>query len=191
MQNEQLTTRNGTNGTTAADASRWQARLRRDRAFRTALAGLVLLAAIVCAGPWFSPYSESGQDLALVDDPPDAAHWMGNDALGRDLLTRVLYGGRISLMVGVVGALVGLVIGVGVGGLAGLAGGLTERAIMRLIDFLYAVPLLLVVIALRVVLGGGLGNVFIALGLVFWLSMARVVRARVAELRSREFVEAA
>ncbi|MEN6625526.1 MAG: ABC transporter permease [Candidatus Sumerlaeia bacterium] len=174
-----------------AGAPRWWLRMRRDKAFRVALAGLMLMILTVLIGPLLSPYAESEQDLYHTYAGPSAAHWMGTDALGRDLLTRVLYGGRISLAVGAMGALVSLLIGVTVGGVAGLRGGLVEAALMRLVDFLYAVPLLLVVIALMVVTGPRLTNIFIALGLVYWLQMARVVRVRVAELRTREFVEAA
>ncbi len=170
---------------------RWWIRLRRDRAFWFSTGALLILTGLVTAGPWLSPYGESEQKLASTFARPSAAHWFGSDALGRDLLTRILYGGRISLAVGLAGAFFSLLIGVTVGGIAGLAGGIIERAIMRLIDFLYAIPLLLVVIALMVVTGPGLSNVFIALGLVYWLGMARVVRSRVAELRSREFVDAA
>lgn len=170
---------------------RWWRRMRRNVGFLIAAAAFLLLAAAVTLGPLASPYSESGQNLLQTYESPSWAHWLGTDALGRDMLTRLLYGGRISLAVGFVGALVSLLIGVAVGGLAGLAGGLIEQAIMRAIDFLYGVPLMLVVIALMVVTGPGLANVFIALGLVYWLGMARVVRACVAGLRSREFVEAA
>jgi oligopeptide transport system permease protein len=170
---------------------RWWIRIRRDRSFWISSAGLALLVIVVCAGPWLSQHTETAQSLSRFNESPSREYWFGADTLGRDLMTRVFYGGRISLIVGVVGALVSLVIGVGIGGAAGFAGGLTERLILRLIDFLYAVPLLLVVIGLRVVMGGGIENIFLALGLVYWLQMARVVRVRVAELREREFVEAA
>ena len=170
---------------------RWWLRLRRNVTFHLAGGALALLLAVVTFGPRLSPYRESQQDLPHAYAGPSAAHWLGTDSLGRDLLTRVFYGGRISLAVGFVGALTSLLIGVSVGGVAGLGGGWIEQAIMRFIDFLYGVPLMLVVIALMVVLGTGLANVFIALGLLYWLGMARVVRARVAELRSREFVDAA
>jgi oligopeptide transport system permease protein len=106
-------------------------------------------------------------------------------------MTRVMYGGRVSLAVGMMGALLSILIGVSIGGAAGLLGGFFESLVMRAIDFLYGIPLLLIVIALMVVLGQGLSNVFIALGLVYWLGMARVVRARVVQLRSLEFIEAA
>ena len=178
-------------GAAPAGGARWWARLKRDRGFWFSGVALALLGALVLLGPLMSPYGESEQALALAYAPAGGAHWFGMDSLGRDLLTRVLYGGRVSLAVGLVGALISVVIGVAVGGAAGLAGGWIERVIMRLIDFLYGVPLLLVVIALMVVTGTGLSNVFIALGLVYWLTMARLVRSRVAELRSRDFVAAA
>ncbi len=170
---------------------RWIQRVRRDSSFWVAAVLLGLLVLTVVAGPWLSPYGESEQDLYNIYTRPSLRHPLGTDALGRDQLTRILYGGRISLAVGLAGAGVSLLIGVIVGGVAGMRGGWVELAIMRLIDFLYAIPLLLVVIALMVVLRPGLANVFIALGLVYWLQMARMVRARVAELRVREFVEAA
>ncbi len=170
---------------------RWWLRLRRQPSFWITSAALLALVAVLWLGPALSPYSEREQDLTAIYAGPSAQRWFGADGLGRDLMTRVFHGGRISLAVGVVGALVSLILGVAVGGVAGCAGGRTEQLIMRLIDFLYGVPLLLVVIALMVVTGPGLVNIFIALGLVYWLGMARVVRARVAELRSRDYVTAA
>lgn len=172
-------------------SDRWLERLGRDRAALAALAFLVLMTLFSVAGPWLSPHGESELDVSRALEGPTASRWFGRDELGRDLMTRVMHGGRISLAVGVMGAAVSVIVGTLVGGLAGFLGGWPERIIMRLIDFLYGVPLLLIVIALMVVLGQGLSNVFIALGLVYWLGMARVVRARVAELRGREFVEAA
>lgn len=174
-----------------AGAPRWWLRLRCARTFYFGLAGLAAITLLVLAGPLLSPYAEAQQDLARTYEPPSLAHWFGTDALGRDLFTRVCFGGRISLAVGVVGALASIVVGVAVGGVAGFAGGWIEHAIMRIIDFLYGVPLMLVIIALMVISGPGLSNIFIALGLLYWLGMARMVHARVAELRSREFVDAA
>ncbi len=170
---------------------RWLRRLRGNRATLVALICLALISLLCIAGPWASPYEEAAQALERNYEHPSAQHWFGLDSLGRDLFTRVLYGGRVSLAVGCMGALLSLIIGVSVGGLAGFAGGRLETVIMRVIDFLYGIPLLLVVIALMVVLGQGLQNVFIALGLVYWLGMARVVRARVAELRGQEFIDSA
>lgn len=166
-------------------------RAARDRAGFAALVILALIVVACLAGPLVSPWEEFEQNLYRAYEHPTAQHWFGLDQLGRDLLTRVLYGGRISLAVGVMGAAISLLIGVGVGGAAGLFGGWIESVTMRGIDFLYGIPLLLIVIALMVVFGQGLANVFIALGLVYWLGMARIVRARVGELRHQEFIDAA
>jgi oligopeptide transport system permease protein len=170
---------------------RWWKVLRQDPGFWISLVFLVILMLVIMIGPFLSPFSESEQDLSRTLSQPDSAHWFGTDELGRDLLTRVLYGGRISLAVGILGALTSLVIGVGVGGLAGLLGGWRERAFMRMFDVLDAVPFLLVVIALMVVFDfGGFMNILVSLALVFWITMARVVRSRVAELRKAPFVDA-
>lgn len=176
---------------TARATPRWWARMRRNRSFFAGLIALALIVGLVVVGPMLSPYSQSEQHLMQTFEKPSAAHWFGTDALGRDLFTRICYGGRISLAVGVVGALASILIGTLVGGVAGMAGGWVEQLIMRAIDFLYGIPLMLVIIALMVVTGPGLVNVFIALGLLYWLGMARMVHARVAELRHREFVDAA
>lgn len=170
---------------------RWLRRMMNHRGATVAAAVLAMIAAFSFVGPALSPWDESGQRLERTFEKPSARHWFGLDSLGRDLMERTMYGGRISLAVGFMGAVLSILIGVTVGGAAGFLGGTVETAIMRGIDFLYSVPLLLVVIALMVVLGQGLSNIFIALGLVYWLGMARVVRARVAELRSREFIDAA
>ncbi len=170
---------------------RWVQRFKRNRGAFAALTVLLIIVVFVTVGPWLSPYSETSQDLNNHFERPSTRHWFGLDSLGRDLFTRVMVGGRVSMAVGLMGAGLSLLIGVAVGGLAGMAGGNVESAIMRFIDFLYGVPLLLIVIALMVMLGQGLTNVFIALGLVYWLGMARIVRARVAELRHREFVDSA
>ena len=170
---------------------RWFRRFRRNRGSMFAMWFLILLGIVVTVGPILSPYEESAQTLEMQELPPSRSHWFGYDGLGRDLLTRVLFGGRISLAVGLMGAAISLLIGVTVGGIAGLLGGRVEIIVMRTIDFLYGIPLLLIVISLMVVFGQGLSNIFIALGLVYWLNMARVVRARVAELRSQEYVDAA
>ncbi len=156
------------------------------------MASLFILVVIVMVGPFLSPYTESAQDLSNVFARPDLTHWFGTDELGRDLLTRVLYGGRISLAVGILGALSSLVSGGSSGGRAGLLGGWRERAFMRVFDVLDAVPFLLVVITLMVVFDfGGFVNILVSLALVFWITMARVVRSRVAELRMALYVDAA
>lgn len=149
----------------------------------------MLLLAIV--GPWLSPYTYADQNLAEANQAPSAAHWFGTDTLGRDLYVRVVYGARISLAVGFVAAAINLVIGVIYGGVAGFFGGKTDRLMMSFIDILYGIPLLLYVILLMVVLSPGLTSIFIALGIAYWLTMARIVRSRIVTLKNEEYVLAA
>ena len=122
---------------------------------------------------------------------PSAEHWFGTDSLGRDLFVRVLYGARISLSIGIVASLINLVIGVIYGGISGYAGGRTDRIMMNIVDILYSVPTLLYVILLMVVFKPGLMNIFVALGISYWLQMARIVRGEVLKLKEQEFVFAA
>jgi len=175
-------------------ASLWIDAWRRLRKNRFAVLGAAMLAVIVIAslvGPWLTPYSYEEQDLALKATPPSAAHWFGTDPLGRDLLTRVLHGGRISLLVGITATAVSLVVGVLYGAIAGFAGGRTDRVMMRIVDILYALPFTILVIILMVFFGQNLILLFLAIGAVEWLTMARIVRSQVMSLREKEFVEAA
>lgn len=166
-------------------------RLKKNRAAMAGLAIIVLISLSAVFGPLLSPYSYSDQSLAEANQPPSAAHWFGTDNLGRDLATRVCYGARISLSIGVVASLINLGIGVLYGGISGYFGGKTDGIMMRIVDILYGIPLLLYVILLMVVLKPGLMNVFIALGLVYWLRMARIVRAQVLGLKELEYILAA
>lgn len=154
---------------------------------------LVILMIFLLAvfGPFFTAYTYSDQRLELANQPPNQAHWFGTDNLGRDLFTRVLYGARISLSIGILASLINLTIGVLYGGIAGYFGGRVDSIMMRIVDILYGIPLLLYVILLMVVLKPGLTNIFIALGLVYWLQMARIVRGQVLSLKEQEYVSAA
>jgi oligopeptide transport system permease protein len=150
---------------------------------------LIMLAAVV--GPWVSPYSYSDQSLIMQNQPPSLEHWFGTDNLGRDLLTRCLYGARISLAVGVFATLISLTIGVLFGGIAGFWGGKVDNMMMRVVDIFYAIPLLLWVILLMVILKPGLQNILIAIGVTYWLSMARIVRGQVLSLKEQDYILAA
>jgi oligopeptide transport system permease protein len=166
-------------------------RLRRNRA---AMAGLVVLALLTLAAglaPWIAPYACEEQDLELGAAAPSVHHWMGTDVLGRDLLTRVLYGGRVSLAVGLCATLVSLLIGVTVGAVAGYAGARTDAFLMRLVDVLYTIPFTVFVIVLMVVFGRNFLLLFAAIGAVEWLTMARIVRGQVLSVREQAFVKAA
>jgi len=161
---------------------------------RMAVAGgvILLLIALLCViGPWFTGYAYETQDLVLGASSPSAQHWLGTDIFGRDQLTRVLYGGRISLMVGLVATGVALVIGVVWGAIAGYAGGRTDAVMMRIVDILYALPFMIFVVLLTVAFGRNLLLLFLAIGAVEWLTMARIIRAQIQSLKQMEFVEAA
>lgn len=166
-------------------------RLKKNRAAMAGLGIIIFIGLLAILGPLFSPYSYSDQSLADANQPPSAAHWFGTDNLGRDLATRICYGARISLSIGIVASLINLGIGVLYGGVSGYFGGRIDSVMMRIVDILYGIPLLLYVILLMVVLKPGLLNVFIALGLVYWLRMARIVRAQVLSLKELEYILAA
>ena len=164
---------------------------------------LIVLASIL--GPWLSPYSLSEVSAARLA-PPSFSHWLGTDLHGRDLLTRLLYGGRISLLVGLVGATVSLLVGVTYGLVSGYLGGRTDNAMMRFVDILYALPRIILVIVLitlfdlklkQLLDGTFLSSLasharllllFVGLGLVEWLTLARIVRAQVLSIKERPFV---
>jgi oligopeptide transport system permease protein len=153
---------------------------------------LLVMSTLAALAPWLPWLADPTlQDLRLGVTPPSFAHVFGTDELGRDLFARVLYGGRISLMVGLVGTLVSLVIGVTWGAVAGYVGGRTDDLMMRVVDVLYALPYIFLVILLLVFFSKSLLMLFVALGLVQWLTMARIVRGQVLSLKHQTFVEAA
>ena len=170
-------------------ADAWH-RLRRNRA---AFAGgiLLLVLALACAAGPLVSQSYEGQNLDLGAVPPSGQHWLGTDILGRDLLARTLYGGRISLMVGLVATFVALAIGVTYGAVAGYVGGKVDAFMMRLVDILYALPFAIFVILLMVFFGRNIFLLFFAIGAVEWLTMARIVRGQVLSVKRMEFIEAA
>jgi oligopeptide transport system permease protein len=155
--------------------------------------GGVLLFMVVVAllTPWLAPYSYEAQNLDLGATPPSATHWLGTDIFGRDLLTQIMYGGRISLAVGFIATAVALLIGVTWGAVAGYAGGRIDAVMMRLVDILYALPFMIFIVLLMVVFGRNILLLFLAIGAVEWLTMARIMRSQVQSLRQQEFVEAA
>ena len=174
--------------------SLWRDAMRRLRRNKLALFGLcfvILAATLAIITPAIAPYSYEAQDLELGAAAPSAQHWLGTDYLGRDLLTRLLYGSRISLMVGFAATAVSLLIGVLYGATAGFLGGRTDAAMMRLVDILYALPFTIFVIILMVFFGRNIILLFMAIGAIEWLTMARIVRGSVISLRKKEFIEAA
>jgi oligopeptide transport system permease protein len=174
--------------------SLWQDAWQRLRRNRLAIFGLCVLASFVLLAlltPWIAPYGYAEQNLDLGATGPSAAHWLGTDIFGRDLLTQILYGGRISLAVGFVATAVALCIGVTWGAVAGYAGGRVDAVMMRIVDILYALPFMIFIVLLMVVFGRNMLLLFLAIGAVEWLTMARIMRAQVQTLRQQEFVEAA
>ena len=165
-------------------------RLRKNR---LAVAGGLLLAviALLCLlGPWLSPYDYASDNLQLGAAAPSGSHWMGTDYNGRDLFTRVMVGGRVSFAVGLAATAVSLVIGVLYGAIAGYLGGRTDTLMMRIVDILYALPFTIFVILLLTLFGRNFVLLFVAIGAVEWLTMARIVRGQVMGLKQQEFVEA-
>ena len=166
-------------------------RLKKNRAAVTGGMVLAIMVVLAILTPWIAPYAYEAQNLDLGATPPSAAHWLGTDIFGRDLLTQILYGGRISLAVGFIATAVALAIGVTWGAVAGYVGGRIDSVMMRFVDILYALPFMIFIILLMVVFGRNILLLFLAIGAVEWLTMARIMRTQVQSLRQQEFVEAA
>lgn len=179
---------------TDVSTSLWQDAFRRLSKNKMALVGIsfLVIEAILCLlTPWIAPYGFEQQNLEIALARPSVTHWFGTDSLGRDLLTRILYGGRVSLMVGLLASLVSVLVGVFYGAVAGYVGGRLDNLMMRVVDVLYALPFVFLVIILMVYFGRDIILLFVALGLTQWLTMARIVRGQVLSLKQKEFVEAA
>jgi oligopeptide transport system permease protein len=173
--------------------SLWQDAWLRLRKNRMAVFGFIVIAVISLLsifGPFVLKYSYEEQNLDRGTTPPSGEHWLGTDKLGRDQLSRILHGGRISLMVGLCATAVSLTIGVLYGTIAGFVGGKLDAVMMRAVDILYALPFTIFVILLMVFFGRNIILLFLAIGAVEWLTMARIVRAQVQSLRKQEFIEA-
>ncbi|WP_192035493.1 ABC transporter permease subunit [Halomonas sp. YLGW01] len=168
-------------------------RLRQNQAASTSLVLLALIALACIAGPWLTPWAldEVDWNAFLTPPSPENGHYAGTDANGRDLLTRVLHGGQVSLSVALVATFVSLVIGVLYGAIAGFVGGRTDNLMMRFVDIMYSLPFMFLVILLMVVFGRNILLIYAAIGAVEWLDMSRIVRGQVLALKRREFVEAA
>jgi oligopeptide transport system permease protein len=175
---------------TLASESGWQ-RFRKDRAAVWSGWFLVAIAAVCFLSPWISPYPYMEQNLAQSAMAPSSAHWLGTDLLGRDVLSRLLQGGMISLFVGLIATAVALVLGICYGVFAAEVGGRAEDLLMRGVDVVSTLPLTLIVILATVVFGQNLPMIFLAVGGVSWLTMARIIRNQTRELKGSQFVQAA
>jgi ABC-type dipeptide/oligopeptide/nickel transport system permease subunit len=164
---------------------------RRNRMAMAGAAVVLVLALLAVLVPHLSPWDPYAVDLDFMSQAPSRAHWLGTDQYGRDLLTRILYGTRISLVIGIVPTLLAMLLGTTLGLVGGYYRGLVDLAIMRLCDVVLAFPSLLLAMVVMYTLGATLVNIFIALAVVGWAGTARVVRSQVLALREKEFVEAA
>ena len=176
--------------------SLWQdawRRLLRNRAAVVSMVVLTIIALMALFAPWLSPHPYDEVYWESIQAPPDFAnaHWFGTDGNGRDLFVRTLYGARVSLMVGILATGVSLVIGVTWGAIAGFMGGRIDNLMMRFVDIMYSLPFMFFVILLMVIFGRNIFLIFVALGAVEWLTMARIVRGQTLSTKGKEFIEAA
>lgn len=166
-------------------------RLKKSPASMCGLGCLLFLLIMAVIGPLLTPYTYYETHLHLKNLSPCKEFWFGTDELGRDLFTRVWWGARISLFVGIVASFIDLVIGVLYGAASGAFGGKIDELMMRICDVLYSIPYLLVVILLMVIIGSGITTIIIALTMTGWISMARIVRGQILQIKELDFVKAA
>src|SRR5262245_32055241 len=175
-------------------SSLWRDALRRLLRNRLAVLGLVVVAALCLLAifaDFLAPYSYTKTNFSRLNEPPSRAYPLGTDQIGRDLLSRMIYGARISMIVGLGAQIIVVLIGVPVGALSGWFGGRIDLVLMRFVDVMYAFPNLLFVILVMSMLGAGLMNIFIAIGLTGWVGIARQTRAQVLAIKEKEFVDGA
>lgn len=175
---------------TSAGLSLWR-KLGNDAFLVSGLAILLLLAAFAIAAPWIAPFQPDEIDLFAIEAPPGGGHLLGTDEVGRDVFSRLLHGGRVSVLVGLSAVLVQLVIGVTLGALAGYCGGFVDATVMRVTEVVMCFPFYAIAITLAAIFGASVWNVILIIGLLSWTGLARLVRAELLSLREREFVLAA
>ncbi|MGL5066448.1 MAG: ABC transporter permease [Sarcina sp.] len=184
-----------------ASVGYWKDAWRRLKGNKLALISLIAIILIIFAAvfyPMISPFAYDENNLALANQPPGGEHFFGTDHLGRDILVRVMYGARYSLMIGISAAVINIIIGVIYGGISGFIGGKVDNFMMRIVDVLYSIPLTIYVIIFMAVFstpgednGSGIGTIILALCISYWINMARIVRGEVLQLKQQEFVLAA
>jgi len=161
---------------------------------RLSRAGIIIIVAFVLMAffaPLISPYQPNKQDMYNVLSQPNGKHWLGTDNVGRDLLSRVIYGARVSMLVGFFATMFSMFIGVFLGSLAGYKGGKTDMVIMRILDTFMCIPWLVIVLVMSAALGPGLRNIIIAISIAGWTGFARVIRGQVLMVREQQFIESA
>jgi oligopeptide transport system permease protein len=172
-------------------AARAWLRFRRNKVAMIALAFIVLEILVAIFAAQIAPFDPYHGDYAATWQLPSGKHWLGTDDLGRDVLSRLIYGSRVSLAVGILSQIVLVIVGVPIGALAGLLGGRFDYAVMRVIDVLSSLPSLLFYILLLVVLGAGFTNIILAMAITGWIGIARLVRGQVLSLKETDFIRAA
>ena len=166
-------------------------RIKKDRIALLSLFVITTVCSAAIFSPYLSPYPFDAQDTSDVLKGPSLKHLLGTDRLGRDILSRIIYGARISMLIGIVSSLISLAIGAVYGAISGLAGGKTDDFMMRLVDIIYSLPDLLLIILISVVIGRSLWGIFIALSMVSWVTIARLIRGEVLKLKEQVFIEVA
>ncbi len=166
-------------------------RLKKDKIAVICMIFVILLVLLAIFAPLIAPYDQSYQDVGMINQGPSEKHLLGTDEFGRDILSRIIYGTRVSLAVGVVAEAIAVTIGVIMGSIAGYYGGKVDSVISRIIEIFASFPQILFAIVIMFVLGTGVLNVFMAIGFVGWTSVARVIRSQVIQLKENEYVEAA
>ena len=158
---------------------------------KLSLAFLIVVTSGAFFAPWLAPYDYDSQDTAIALSSPSKQYFMGTDRLGRDLFSRILYGARVSLFIGFVTTLVAVLLGTIYGSVSGYFGGKIDSVMMRFVDVVFSLPDLLLIILITVVIGRGVAGIFLALTMVSWVMVARLVRGEVLRLRELSFIEAA
>ena len=171
-------------------ADTWR-RLKENKLAMIGLIAIIIITILAIFGPFVSKYNYFTNDLVNQDMGPSAEHFFGTDQLGRDVLTRVLYGGRISLIIALVASLISFGIGIVYGGVSGYFGGTVDTIMMRIVEGVSSVPFMVVAILLSVVIGQGMKSIIIAIAFAYWVDMARIVRGEILQLKQQEFVLAA
>lgn len=182
--------RSGAPAGTPVESLVWR-RLKRHELAIASLVTVVVVSVLCLAAPLIAPFEFDAIDLANIRQPPSLDHWLGTDDLGRDLLTRILYGGRVSILIGLVAAVIGTGFGSLVGAAAGYYGGRVDDLLMRFTDVVYSIPTLPLLIVLASYTRAGAGSMAVTIGVLSWMATARVVRGEVLKIRAMEYVEAA
>ncbi|MDR3595727.1 oligopeptide ABC transporter permease [Clostridium sp.] len=166
-------------------------KLKRNKLAVFGAAVLIILILLAIIAPVISPYGRDTVDLSNIESAPTTQHILGTDELGRDVFARLIYGGQVSLSVGVVAIIIQLAIGITLGTIAGYLGGIADKIIMRLVDMVLCFPFLVIAITMASILGPSIWNVMIIIGILSWPKITRIVRAEILSLKEREFIEAA